>query len=256
MTETAPAADPESGDRYATWDGPYLLGALGRTDRLEYEEHLVGCPECRAAVAELSGLPGLLGRVDADVALALLDPLPEIEPGAVDPAPVVPLSTVAHRAATRRSPAHRSPATRPPRRRSLAVAGAVAAAAAAVAIAVPITATLTERSAPPVAAQVVAERQMNPVVSTPVSASFKVIDSHGKATVEMSCNYAAGGAPYQAAFELWLNEQAGPPQRLAGWWAGPGDALTLSRTTDLDPQHVRSVEIRAAGGQTILVGTL
>ncbi|MQY27202.1 anti-sigma factor family protein [Nocardia aurantia] len=243
MTETAPVADPESGDRYATWDGPYLLGALGRADRLEYEEHLAGCPDCRAAVAELSGLPGLLGRVDADVALALLDAAPLPEPAVTAPAPVIPLP-------------HRQVPHRPVRRRATAVAGAIAAAAAAVAIAVPITATLTERSAPPAAAQVVAERQMDPVVPTPVSASFKVIDMHGKATVEMSCNYASGGAPYQTAFELWLNERSGPPQRLAGWWSGPGDALTLSRTTDLNPDRVRSVEIRGAGGKTILVGTL
>ncbi|MCX4096342.1 anti-sigma factor family protein [Nocardia sp. alder85J] len=247
MTDTTPAADPESGDRYTMWDGPYLLGALGRSDRLEYEEHLTECPQCRAAVADLAGVPGLLGRVDAEVALALLDPVPEPEPAA-EPEPV---------AAT--PPPLVIPIPAPARRRRrpvLAVTGMVVAAAAAVAIAVPITATMTERAAPPATAQVVAERQMNPVVATPVSASFKVIDAHGKATLEMSCNYAAGGAPYQVAFELWLNEQSGPPQRLAGWWAGPGDALTLSRTTDLAPDLVRSVEIRAAGGQTILVGTL
>jgi hypothetical protein len=236
-------ADPESGDRYATWDGPYVLGALGRADRLEYEQHLTECPRCRAAVADLSGLPGLLGRVDADVALALIDAAPATGPDTAVLAPVLPLPAPPAR-------------PHPVRRRAVAVAGAIAAAAAAVAIAVPITAAMTDHDAPPAAAVVVAERQMAPVAATPVAASFKVIDAHGKATVEMSCTYAAGGAPYQAAFELWLNEQDGPPQRLAGWWAGPGDALTLTRTTELNPQLVRSVEIRAASGQTILVGTL
>ncbi|WP_062995042.1 anti-sigma factor family protein [Nocardia mikamii] len=61
------------GDDYATWDAPYLLGALDRDQRLEYEAHLSGCDECRLAVADLSGLPGLLSHVPDDVALSLLD---------------------------------------------------------------------------------------------------------------------------------------------------------------------------------------
>jgi len=66
-------ADTASHDDYATWDAPYLLGALDRDQRLEYEAHLSGCDECRLAVAELSGLPGLLSHVPEDVALSLLD---------------------------------------------------------------------------------------------------------------------------------------------------------------------------------------
>ncbi|WP_051032034.1 anti-sigma factor family protein [Nocardia veterana] len=66
-------ADTDSHDEYATWDGPYVLGALDREQRLEFEAHLSECAECRAAVAELSGLPGLLRQVRGDVALSLID---------------------------------------------------------------------------------------------------------------------------------------------------------------------------------------
>ncbi len=56
-------------DRYATWDAPYVLGSLSDDERREYEAHLQTCPRCRAAVAELSGIPALLGKLDAaDVA--------------------------------------------------------------------------------------------------------------------------------------------------------------------------------------------
>ena len=43
----------DGGDRYATWDAAYVLGALSSSDRREYEAHLEGCERCRAAVAEV-----------------------------------------------------------------------------------------------------------------------------------------------------------------------------------------------------------
>ncbi|MGX1763529.1 anti-sigma factor family protein, partial [Streptomyces lydicus] len=61
-------------DDYTTWDAPYVLGSLTRTERQEYEAHLAGCPACQAAVAELAGLPGMLAMVDQDTALALIEP--------------------------------------------------------------------------------------------------------------------------------------------------------------------------------------
>ncbi len=73
MTST----DSVSPDDYATWDAPYVLGALDQEQRLAYEVHLTDCADCRAAVAELSGLPGLLSRVPGEVALSLTD---EVEP--------------------------------------------------------------------------------------------------------------------------------------------------------------------------------
>ncbi|AHH22227.1 hypothetical protein NONO_c74720 [Nocardia nova SH22a] len=72
------SADSASPDEYATWDAPYVLGALDQQERLAYEAHLTTCAQCRAAVAELSGLPGLLSRVPGEVAVSLSD---EVEPG-------------------------------------------------------------------------------------------------------------------------------------------------------------------------------
>ncbi|WP_174551031.1 anti-sigma factor family protein, partial [Nocardia farcinica] len=62
----------EIADDYTTWDAAYVLGALGSAERREYEEHLAGCPVCRAAVTELAGLPGMLALVDADTAEAMI----------------------------------------------------------------------------------------------------------------------------------------------------------------------------------------
>jgi len=43
--------DDDAPDRYALWDAAYMLGSLSSTERREYENHLSGCPSCRASVA-------------------------------------------------------------------------------------------------------------------------------------------------------------------------------------------------------------
>jgi anti-sigma factor RsiW len=52
---------------FADLDGSYVLGALSPAERMGFERHLAACEECTRAVAELAGLPGLLGRVDPAV---------------------------------------------------------------------------------------------------------------------------------------------------------------------------------------------
>lgn len=59
--------------RFADWDGAYVLGALSTEDRRAFEMHMAACAACRQAVAELAGLPGLLAKVDPQVALGLDD---------------------------------------------------------------------------------------------------------------------------------------------------------------------------------------
>src|ERR1700760_1466410 len=51
-------------DRYAMWDAAYVLGSLSAGDRREFEAHMATCPQCREAVAELSGVPALLSQLD------------------------------------------------------------------------------------------------------------------------------------------------------------------------------------------------
>jgi hypothetical protein len=57
----------------------YVLGALSPPERAAYERHLADCAECRAEVAEFSDLPGLLGRLDPEIAaqIALASDPPE-----------------------------------------------------------------------------------------------------------------------------------------------------------------------------------
>lgn len=106
-----PAEGGHGGDRYAEWDAAYVLGALSPSDRRAYERHLAECGTCRAAVAELAGMPGLLSTLTAGHAEALVAEVPgagQSDDGGPAPydvgpelAPVVSLTSLA--GAARRS---------------------------------------------------------------------------------------------------------------------------------------------------------
>ncbi len=52
--------------RLRTALGAYLIGSLAPADHAAVQRHLPGCPDCRAELARLAPLPGLLSRLDAD----------------------------------------------------------------------------------------------------------------------------------------------------------------------------------------------
>ena len=60
------------------WDAAYVLGSLDSEERRQYEAHLSTCERCREAVAELSGMPGLLALLDPDEVAALEEGSPEL----------------------------------------------------------------------------------------------------------------------------------------------------------------------------------
>ncbi|MFE9579357.1 anti-sigma factor family protein [Nocardia sp. NPDC006044] len=238
-------------DDYTTWDAPYVLGSLTRTERREYEEHLAGCPACQAAVAELAGMPGMLAMVEPATALAMID-LPEtVAPqsgsATTTTGPPVPqlLPRLADAAEKRRR-----------RSRWVSIGAAVAAAAAAVAIAVPVVATVTS-SGNTGTEQVVAERSMQPLKPNPVTASFKVVQDNGKTRIVMSCRYGASNQQYNWNLKLFVLGTDGSQTELDQWPAGPGTELTIDRTIDKAPDQIRAVEIRLAStGETLLSGTV
>jgi hypothetical protein len=105
--------------------GAYVLGALEPGDRAAVDAHLATCEGCQAELADIAGLPALLGVLSTEDAVALADRLPQEQPTPLDSAD----SRTAPRAADR--PAD-LPAARVRRRSRLAAWLLVAAAAAIV----------------------------------------------------------------------------------------------------------------------------
>ncbi|MDT5013103.1 MAG: hypothetical protein QOH57_4720, partial [Mycobacterium sp.] len=58
---------------YSMWDAAYVLGSLSSAERHEFESHMRTCKACRQAVAEISGMPALLSRVDSKEIAAIGD---------------------------------------------------------------------------------------------------------------------------------------------------------------------------------------
>lgn len=58
---------------YVMWDAAYVLGSLSANDRREFEAHLAGCTLCRRAVAELTGMPTLLSRLNREEVAAIVE---------------------------------------------------------------------------------------------------------------------------------------------------------------------------------------
>ncbi|MFI2281499.1 anti-sigma factor family protein [Nocardia beijingensis] len=240
-------------DDFSTWDAPYVLGSLTRDERLQYESHLSSCLACRAAVAELAGLPGMLALVDTDVASSMIEPPAQAAP----PPPPPPMPELPP------PPTRLADAAERRRRRSgwASVGVALASAAAAVAIAVPIAVTVAgnhNAPAPGTSEQAFAERQMTPVEPTPVSANFKLIPAGDQTRLVMTCSYPPGEPlPYSPNLVLYVTRVNGRQEQLGQWPAGPGTELTVDQTIDGKPDQVRSVEIRAANtGKVVLTGTV
>ncbi|WP_446223570.1 zf-HC2 domain-containing protein [Nocardia sp. IBHARD005] len=224
-------------DEYSTWDAAYVLGSLGAAERREYETHLLDCAHCRQAVAELSGMPGMLGLVDRDTALSMIESPESIAPQVPDLIPA--LAAAAER--------------RRKRRRWVSAGSAVAAAAAAVAIAIPVTFTVTRSQTS--TEQIVAEQQMQAVEQTPVSAQVKLVRDGDRTRLVMTCRYApsAYGSSYTQTYGLVVT--AGEQRfELDQWPAGPGTELTVDRTIDAPPDSISKVEITSIdSGRTVLV---
>ena len=221
--------------RYADWDSAYVLGALASAERREYEEHLETCEACRRSVAELAPMPGLLARLPADRAEALLD-----EPVAGARAPRPELLDAVRREGGRR------------RVRRIRVRVALAAAAAVVvlaAIAVPFALTRPAADRQALAFETRAD--------VPVSASAVLSPAEWGTRIELDCTYDAapgaevpeGGWPY----ELVVVDRDGERTEVSSWRAMPGATARLEAGTALAVDEIASLEIRAVASGDVLL---
>ena len=224
-------------ERFATWDGAYVLGALSAADRGDYERHLDDCPLCRAAVAELAPTAGLLSRLSPERARAIDggDPQLRAAPTAPDPA----LRGRVVRTARRR------------RRRTVAL-WAGAAAAALLVIAVPSVLALT--STPADGGGTV--YALDDVAGAPLEASVKLTPVEWGTRIDLVCQYTGeildappGGWPYALA----VTDDSGATTMLSTWRAGPGSTTELSAGTDVSASRIDSIEIRSVDGDRVVM---
>ena len=218
-------------DPFHDWDAAYVLGQLGPDDRRAYEQHLTTCATCSAAVAELAGMPGILATLTTDEAVALLDPEP------VEPASEGLVTRLAMAAARRR------------RRVRLAIAGAGVAAALGLGIGGYALGAADE----PPSGQFVAMSSVQPDIMT---AKLRVEKKVWGTRLDWNCHYVAtGGYGASRVYELVITDTSGKETVAASWVATSPKAASLSATSAVPKDAIRSVEIRLAGSTTPLTET-
>lgn len=223
--------EPVDGDRYTTWDAAYVLGSLSSAERREYEAHLEMCKRCRAAVADISGMPALLAMLDADDVRALEGEQPE-------PPPLRPevLQSVLDKVRWRR------------RRSRWLTSAAVGLAAALLAVGLVVAVrpgllglqTGTEQTT----AQ---ELPMDKVVeSTPFSATIALSSFAWGTRIDMACTYgqwSGGGGPAPSNLGMVVVGRDGSRTQIATWLGLSGATALPSGNTPVPQSEIAAVQL-------------
>lgn len=225
-------------DCYPTWDAAYLLGALAGDERRQYEDHLTDCERCRSAVAELSGIPGLLAMLTLDEVSALDDEQP-------DP-PLRPevLQSVLDKVRWRR-------------RRSRWVTSAAVGLAAAVLAAGLVIAIRPEtiglqNGTSQHTAQLL---EMTKVSDTPINASIAVSGYGWGTRIDMACSYGDWGsrdAPPQNLGMVVVGRD-GSRSEIATWLGLSGATALPSGTTPMPLEEIAAVQMVSSPDGTVLL---
>jgi hypothetical protein len=221
--------------------GAYVLGALPPAQRLEFQQHLSTCPTCRAEVADLAGLPGLLGRLDEQAAAEL-----DTEPA--PPRSLLPEALTRLTRARRRQRWHQA----------LVAAAVVLVALAGVGAAVWRSDGASGVHAPvaAVSPEAVNLSPMQPANEGPVRAEIALVPEGTGTRVEMHCVYLTGSEYPQKPWHLMLvvypKGGGAPGPAVVNWTAPPGANLAVTGVTPLRPDQIDRIELRRGDGTMLL----
>lgn len=231
-------------DHYALWDAAYVLGSLSSTERREYENHLTVCPSCRAAVAELSGIPALLTLLDRGEMAGADDDRP------AEPPPLRPeVLTALLDKVTRR------------RRRTRWLTWSVAAAAAVV-LAVGVFVAIRPGEVVPAADPPrvsAAALTMTPVMPSSLDATVTLTSQGWGTRVEMACTYERDSADERedadAGDKLAMVAvgRDGNHTQLATWMALSGTTAVTSGSTSMPIEDIVAVQVVSADTGDVLL---
>lgn len=232
MTVSETPAGRTAGDPYTTWDAAYVLGSLSGEERRDYEAHLATCASCRAAVAELSEIPALLGTI-APETFTDTEPAPEL------------LDTLLDKVRARRR-----------RTRRLVTAAMVAAAAvlaAGLALLIGPDRFGLPAEAPPQASG--QQLEMAKVSETPINATVSMTSYGWGTRIDMACSYGdwgqSGGGPQNLAMVVVGRD--GSRDQVATWLGLSGATALPSANTPLQMHEIAAVQLVSPdSGQVLL----
>jgi anti-sigma factor RsiW len=225
---------PGAGDPYAMWDAAYVLGSLSAAQRREFEEHMSACPGCRDAVADVSGMPALLSRLNRGDVAAMdhADPMPAQRELSPDVLPSL-LATVRWR------------------RRRTRAAGWLAAAAVVLGIAVFVG---VRAYSPGPAQQVTAASQpMAQVGTTLLASTVQLSSQHWGTSISLDCVCLAPPTAHHDTLAMVVVGRDGRHTQLATWVAEPGHSATPAGSISAPVDQIAAVQVVAADSGQILL---
>ncbi|KZS64952.1 anti-sigma factor family protein [Mycobacterium pseudokansasii] len=224
---------------YGMWDAAYVLGSLSATDRREYEAHMSGCPACRQAVAELSGVPALLSQLDRDEVAAMN----ECGPAAGDPpaAPRLSPQLLPSLLATVRW-----------RRRRARLTTWVASAAAAVVLGIAVLFGVQGNSGSP-QPPVVSAQPMAQVGTKLLASTVSVRPEHWGTFINLRCVCLAPPDAPHDTLALVVVGRDGSQTRLATWVAEPGHTATPAGSISTPIDRIAAVQVVSADTGEVLL---
>jgi anti-sigma factor RsiW len=226
--------------RLAEWDAAYVLGSLSPADRREFEDHLEDCERCAGAVAELSALPGLLGRIDATRAFALLDDAEGSADGLPGPAPADTAAAVRRHDRRRRL------------RTALIGTGALAAAAA---LASALTLAIPAALGPAPIADAVVQLDAVAGQAVPIDMAVSATRADWGTRLAVRCTYHSSPASYgPVTYSLWVIDSAGVANSVSTWNSAPGGEVRLEAGTATPLDQIAELQLRTADGSQTLMG--
>lgn len=227
-----PAGDSHE---YATWDAAYVLGSLSPADRREFEAHLSGCPSCSQAVAELSGMPALLSKLDSDTVAAINGQ--HAEPPAMAPNLLPSLLFAVRR---RR---HRS---------RVMTWSASAAAAALLAIGVFVgVANHSPTSVPPQAS--VSALSMDQIGTKALASTVSLSSQNWGTVIDLRCVCLAPVYAHHDKLAMVVVNRDGTHTQLATWVADPGHTALPAGSISTPVQQIAAVQVVSADNGKVLL---
>ena len=223
--------------RYAMWDAAYVLGSLSSADRREFEAHMVDCPSCRDAVAQLSGMPALLSQLDRNE--------------------VVAINESGHTSGVQEISAELLPsllATVRWRRRRTRLVTWTAAAAAAVVLSISVlvgVAGLSPTSAPPQASA--SALPMAQVGTTLLASTVSLSSQQWGTHIALKFVCTAPVYAHHDTVALVVVGRDGSQSRLATWVAIPGHTATPTGSISTPVDQIAAVQVVLADNGAVML---
>jgi putative zinc finger protein len=213
-------------------DGAYVLGALSAAERSAYERHLATCSFCREAVRDISTLPDLLSRLDAQEFAKLVDPS---------------LSRSEEHHPIRRLVTRR----KNPRTRAVRVVSSAAALLLMALVGVGVF-LLTREPAAPAGAPPGPAVAMMPVAGvSPLTATLRMTSKAGGTVIDLTCSFSKSATkPY--TFRLFAFGPDNEKEQVGSWQAEPGSDFPMEAVTHFAAGSLSRLELVQNDGKTLL----